>query len=209
MADEPNTQTPQTGAQGAQNGQPGPDTAGGTPAPGGAAPDYTAFFAKLDAVLDKRSAGIARSALTDNGVSKDEAHAIVEAYRQHRAGVAQQQAQATADLQQENQQLRSQITQGRIEAAAMAQAAALGVNATTVPYLLKLADLSKAVAPNGEVVAEEVSAALSKVLTDLPGLKAQPDGKTSGFVTVGGDGGNAAPNSDDRMRAWFGLSPKK
>lgn len=208
MADEPNTQAPQTGAQNPQSGQQSPGNAGGTPASvGGSAPDYTAFFAQLDAVLDKRSAGIARSALTDNGVSKEEAHAIVDAYRQHRAGVAQQQAQAAADLLQENQQLRAQLTQGRIEATAMAQAGLLGVDTATIPYLLKLADLSKAVAPNGDIVAEEVSAALTKVLSDLPGLKSQNSG--AGFVTVGSDGGNTSPNSDDRMRAWFGLSPKK
>lgn len=63
MAEETTTQTTQAGNQ---SGQQPTESAGGTPAPGGTAPDYTAFFAQLDAVLDKRSAGIARSALTDN-----------------------------------------------------------------------------------------------------------------------------------------------
>lgn len=203
MAEETNPQT-------TQNPQQTTDPAGGTPASGAAGnPDYTAFFAQLDAVLDKRSAGIARSALTDNGVSKDEAHAIVEAYRQHRAGVAQQQAQATADLEAENQRLRGLIAQGRIEAAAAAQAQTLGVDAATVPYLLKLADLSGAevVDAQGNVNTQALTEALSKVIADLPGLKSQSKG--SGFVPVGSDGGNAGPNSDDRMRAWFGLGPKK
>lgn len=204
MAEEPNTQTTQTEPQNPQNGGEG---AGGTPVSGGSSPDYTAFFAQLDAVLDKRSAGIARSALTDNGVSKEEAAAIVEAYRQHRAGVARQQAQATSDLQQENQQLRAQLTQGRIVAAATAQADTLGVDAATIPYLLKLADMTGVTDDQGSVNVQAVVEALNKVLTDLPGLKRQS--QSSGFVPVGGDGGNANPNSDDRLRAWFGLGPKK
>lgn len=71
MAEEQNQQ--QTSAQQAQTGQQG------------SAPDYTALFDKLDAILDKRSDGIARSALKDNGIAEDEAREIVTAYRQQTA----------------------------------------------------------------------------------------------------------------------------
>lgn len=66
MAEEQNQQ--QTNNQQAQTGQQGD------------APDYTALFEKLDAILDKRSAGIAKSALKDNGIEDAEAAEIVTAY---------------------------------------------------------------------------------------------------------------------------------
>lgn len=195
MAEEQNQQ--QTSAQQAQTGQQGN------------APDYTALFDKLDAILDKRSDGIARSALKDNGIAEDEAREIVTAYRQQKAGAAQRQSQTLATLQQENQRLRAQMLQSQLSAEAMAQAGSLNVAPETVPYLIRLADLSGAVDDKGAVSKEAVTQALNQVLTDLPMLKRQAS-QGRGFVPVGGDGADRqTAGQEDQMRSWFGLSPKK
>lgn len=68
--------------------------------------DYDAIFAKLDAILDKRSDGIARSALKDNGIAEDEVKEIVAAYRQQKAGNAQKQSETITALEAENQTLK-------------------------------------------------------------------------------------------------------
>lgn len=174
----------------------------------GNAPDYQDLFRQLDAILERRTDGIARSALRDNGLSDEETRDIVAAYRQERSSAAQRQSQAYETLQQENQQLRSQVLQGRIQAEAMRQAGQLGVTPETVPYLLRLADLSQAADAEGQVSAEAVTAALSKVLEDLPGLK-QPQQQSRGFTPVGGSGEQSPAADENRMRAWFGLAPKK
>ena len=44
------------------------------------APNYDEIFQKLDAILDKRSDGLAKSALKDNGINESEISEIVTAY---------------------------------------------------------------------------------------------------------------------------------
>lgn len=196
MAEEQNQQ--QTGNQ--QTGQ---------KAQNAAQQDYTALFEKLDAILDKRADGLARSALKDNGIADEDAREIAAAYRQQKASAAQQQSQAFAQLQQENRQLRAQMLQSQLSAEAMAQAGSMNVAPETVPYLLKLADLSGAVDEQGGINKEAVTQALNQVLADLPALKRQAS-QSQGFVPVGGDGGSRqGGDQDDRTRAWFGLPPKK
>ncbi|MCC8100047.1 MAG: hypothetical protein LIO78_08320 [Clostridiales bacterium] len=204
MADETNNQTPttQTPAGGPQNGQSTPESAG-------EGKDYTALFERLDAILDKRSGGIAKSALKDNGIDDGEAAEIVAAYRQQKAGQAKQQSDALANLQRENQQLREQMLRSQLEAEAMSQAATLNVAPETAPYLLRLADLSGAVDDKGAIDREAVTAALNKVLEDVPALKRQTN-QSKGFVPIGGDGTDPqSTQAENRMRSWFGLSPKQ
>ena len=49
-----------------------------------AAHNYDEIFSKLDAILDKRADGLAKSALKDNGVEESEAADIVKAYREQK-----------------------------------------------------------------------------------------------------------------------------
>lgn len=194
MANEPITQTTPppapTSPQGGQTGQQGNSNT----------PDYAALFDKLDAIL--------RSALKDNGIAEEEAREIVAAYRQQKAGAAQQQSQAFSQLQQENQQLKAQMLRSQLEAEAMAQAGSLNVAPETVPYLIRLADLSGAVDGKGSISKDAVNAALNQVLEDIPALKQQA-GQRRGFVPVGGSGTDPQSAArEDRMRAWFNLPPK-
>lgn len=176
---------------------------------GGEQTNYDAIFAKLDAILDKRSDGIARSALKDNGIAEDEVKEIVAAYRQQKGAAAQRQTETMSALEAENAQLKAQMLESRLQTEAMSQAGTLGVAAETMPYLLRLADLSGAMDDKGEIQAEAVTEALNKVLTDIPALK-QTKEQARGFVPVGGDGKDRqSAEADDRMRSWFSLPPKK
>lgn len=49
----------------------------------------------------------------------------------------------------------------------------LGIDAKTIPYVLKMADLSQVVGQDGKINDEILKAALNKVLEDVPGLKPQ------------------------------------
>lgn len=67
----------------------------------------------------------------------------------------------------------------------MTQAATLQVSPDTVPYLLKLADLSGAVDEEGEISKDAVTEALNKVLADIPALK-QTKEQAKGFIRLAG-----------------------
>ena len=85
-----NTQTTNTVGEGqqAQNQQ-----------QNGGAQNYDELFQKLDAILDKRSDGLAKSALKDNGIDETEIADIVKAYREHKQGEANKQATQLSDAQ--------------------------------------------------------------------------------------------------------------
>ena len=139
------------------------------------------------------------------GLSQDQMTQAISAYKE------QQKANTpdVAAIQQENQQLKAQILQSRLNAEAMAQAAQLHIDPGVVPYLIKLADLSGAVDDKGGINTEAVTAALNQVLTDVPAFKQQKTNNLrNGFVPIGGDGGSAPQASDDVTRSRFGL-PKK
>ena len=153
--------------------------------------DYGAIFGKLDAILDKRSNGIARSALKDDGIEESEVAEIIKAYREHKQSQQTHNADQMQALQNENRQLKAQLMQSRMDTAASAEAAKLGIPAAQIPYVLKLADFKAALNDKGEPDTGKISAALNKVLEDVPALKPQ-EGASSGFVAVGAAAGSGA-----------------
>ena len=82
------------------------------------------------------------------------------------------------------------VQAAQVESAATMMAVSLGIEAKTIPYILKMADLSQVVGEDGNINEETLKTAVNKVLEDVPALKPQADGKT-GFTQVG-TGGNPA-----------------
>ena len=81
----------------------------------------------------------------------------------------------------------------QVETAATMMAVSLGVEAKTIPYVLKMADFSQVTGEDGKINEETLKAAVNKVLEDIPALKPQAGGKT-GFSQVG-TGGNPTQHS--------------
>ena len=178
----------------------------------GAAPNYDEIFQKLDAILDKRSDGLAKSALKDNtqafGLQIDDGEIsdIVKAYREQKEAKATEQATALSDAQKQIADLRKQIADRAIDDAFSAAALELGVDAKQLPYVARLASRDNILGSDGVPDAEKVKAAINKVLEDVPALKSTASAN-AGFVPVGAKGGNADTNADmdARLRRAFGL----
>lgn len=91
-----------------------------------------------------------------------------------------------------------------MENKALLMASELGVDMKTMPYVIKMADLS-AVAAEGTVDEEKLKEAINKVLEDVPQLKAKMDEDAAG-IKVGADtGSSSGAASNDKLRAAFGL----
>ena len=173
----------------------------------GSAPAFD--YDKLAGILAGRQAANEESVLKgyfkQQGITGEEAAQAIAAFKAEKA----KNTPDLAALQRENQTLRAQMIQHQLNAEAMRQAGTLGVAPETVPYLIRMADMAGAVNEKGEISAEAVTTALTKVLEDIPQLKVQKE-DSGGFVTVGGAGQTATQeNADDRARKWFGLPPKK
>lgn len=134
------------------------------------------------------------------GLSQQEAEQAIAAFK---AEKAKNQPDVGA-LQTQLTQAQAAAQQAQIQAAATMEAVSLGIDAKSLPYILKLADFGQAVGQDGKINNETVNNALKKVLEDVPALKLQAAGGT-GFIQVGNPGGSPAPQSqEDQLAAIFG-----
>ncbi len=172
-----------------------------------AAPNYDEIFNKLDAILDKRADGLAKSALKDNGVEESEIADIVKAYREQKQTKANEQATALSDAQKTIADLQKQIADRALDDAFSTAALELGIEAKQVPYVSRLAARDDVLGADKQPDIEKIKAAINKVLEDVPALKTSANAN-KGFVSVGAKSGEGAGSGDDaekKLRSYFGL----
>ena len=108
-------------------------------------------------------------------------------------------------MQTQLAQAQAAVKQAMVENAATMSAISLGIDAKTIPYVLKMADLSQVMGQDGKINDETMKNALNKVLEDVPALKPQT-GQITGFVQVGASGtGQQQAATDDALKKAFGL----
>ena len=148
--------------------------------------DYGKIQQMLDGTLAAKEDTALKAYFKQQGLSQQEVEQAIADFKQQKAAntpdVGAMQTQLT--------QAQEAAKQAQIQNVAILAAVSLGIDAKTIPYILKMADLSQAVGQDGKVNEENLKAALNKVLEDVPGLKPQAAG-TTGFVQVGAASGNA------------------
>ncbi len=148
--------------------------------------DYGKIQQMLDGTLAAKEDTALKAYFKQQGLSQQEVEQAIAAFKQQKAAntpdVGAMQIQLT--------QAQEAAKQAQIQNAAILAAVSLGIDAKTIPYILKMADLSQTVGQDGKINEENLKAALNKVLEDVPGLKPQAAG-TTGFVQVGAASGNA------------------
>lgn len=165
--------------------------------------DYTKIQQMLEGTLKAKEETALKAYFKQQGLSQEDAEQAMATFKAQKAanqpdiGAMQTQlAQAQAAQQQ-----------AQIQSAATMTAVSLGIDAKTIPYVLKMADLSQAVGQDGKINEETIKNALNKVLEDVPALKPQAAG-SSGFIQVGtggsGQNGQSAA-ADDALKKAFGL----
>lgn len=189
---------PPAGGQGAQT----PPAAGQQTQPGQApAIDYAKIQQMLEGTLSAKEDTALKAYFKQQGLSQEEAEQAMAAFKQQKAA---QQPDVGA-LQTQLAQAQAVAQKAMIDNAATMTAISLGLDAKTIPYILKMADLSQAMGQDGKINDEALKTALNKVLEDVPALKAQP-GQATGFVQVGASGGTGQQQTtDDALKKAFGL----
>lgn len=168
--------------------------------------NYDEIFQKLDAILDRRSEGLAKSALKDNGIDESEISDIVKAYREQKQNKAQESANALDEANKTIAALTKQIADKTADDALTAAALDIGVDRKQLPYVLRLCEKEGLLAEDGTADAEKARAAITKLLEDVPALKSS-EGKNEGFVSVGTkpNTSNSEEDADKKLRSYFGL----
>lgn len=126
------------------------------------------------------------------GLSGDEMKQAIAAFKQQKAASQPD----VGALQSQVAQYQAAALQAQIQSAATMASVGLGIDAKTIPYVLKMADLSQVVGQDGKINEETLKNALNKVLEDIPALKPQAAG-AAGFVQIGATGGAQTQSSTD------------
>lgn len=171
----------------------------------GAAPttpqiDYDKLIQLVQGKQSATEESVLKGYFKQQGLSKEEAEQAMASFKQQQAA---QQPDVNA-LQTQAAQAQAMAQQKEVENQAILQAIQLGIDAKTVPYVLKLADLSSVTGQDGKINEESLKTALNKVLEDVPALKPTAE-QTSGFRQIGASGSQQQTNTDDALKAAFGL----
>lgn len=161
----------QAGQQGNQNNQ----QAAGV--------DYDKIQAMLDNATAKKENAVLKSYFQQQGLSEDEISQAIATFKQNK----QQQTNEVAAAQKVAEQ-------AQIELAATKVAMTLGINAKTLPYVLKMADFSKAKDADGKISEDNIKAALDQVIKDVPALKPVQE-SNAGFQIGAGQQNNGQQSS--------------
>lgn len=163
--------------------------------------DYARIQQMLDGTLAAKEDTALKAYFKQQGLSQQDAEQAMAAFKQQKA--ANQPDIGAMQAQLAQAQAASQ--QAQINASATMAAVSLGIDAKTIPYVLKMADLSQVVGQDGKINEETLKAALNKVLEDIPALKPQTAAST-GFVQIGATGGNQTQSATDaELDRIFGI----
>lgn len=168
-------------------------------------------YGKIEAMINKgtqqKENAILKSFFEQQGMTEDEVKSAVVEYRANKQKQADEQKNAYANMQAENEQLKAQILQSNINAKATDIGLDMGVDKNAVGYLIKMADLSKAVNEKNEISEEAIKNAFEEVLKNVPALKASVNSNT-GFK-VGADNVQQDNDKTNMLRKVAGLPPLK
>lgn len=164
--------------------------------------DYNKIQEMIDGRNAKTEDSVLKSYFQKQGLSEDEMNSAIESFKTNKAQKEQEVNQNNLNLQNENASLKAQMLKMQVNEVANGCALEMGVDAKTIPYLIKMADLKAAVDDKGQVLKEAVTTALTKVLEDLPQLKS-PNTQNKGFTKIGAENNNAQPNMDDVLKNIF------
>ena len=142
--------------------------------------DYAKIQQMLEGTLAAKEDTALKAYFKQQGLSQEEVEQAIAAFKQQKAASQPD----VAALQQQATQAQALAQQAQMQAAATMAAVSLGIDAKTIPYVLKMADLSQVMGQDGKINDEALKAALNKVLEDVPALKPQAPGNT-GFIQVG------------------------
>lgn len=187
-----------------EGGQTG-EAAGGAPAgqPGGqqanAAFDYDKLAGIITGKQNEAEATILKNYFKQQGLSKEEAEAAINAFKEQKRASEPD----VEDLQNKLMQANAMVKNAIIEKEGILLGIGMGLDAKSVPYVLKMADVSKVIGEDGKVDEEAFKNAINQVLEDVPALK--PEQKENAGIHRIGSGGSADGGQGDQSSVLSGI----
>ena len=127
--------------------------------------DYNKIQQMLDGTLAAKENTALKAYFKQQGLSQEEAEQAMQAFKQQKAANEPN----IEAIQNEAQNVQQMAQKAMIERDAYKLSGELGIDLKTMPYVLKLADVSQVV-QDGKIDSEKLKEALNKVLEDVPQL---------------------------------------
>ncbi|MEG1298315.1 MAG: hypothetical protein RSD18_04925 [Anaerovoracaceae bacterium] len=171
---------------------------------GAAAVDYNKIQQMLEGTLSAKEDTALKAYFKQQGMSQDEMNQAINAFKEQKAA-----AQPDVEAMQDQLDKANKVAlQAQIKEKALLMSAEVGTDLKTMPYLLKMADLTEVAAEDGQIADEKLKAALEKVLDDIPQLKPQQQETQRGFKQIGAGNGGTGQQDNDQLSAIFGNKKK-
>jgi len=170
--------------------------------------DYNKIQEMIDGRNAKTEDSVLKSYFQKQGLSPEEMESAINAFKTQKANQANAQNKELSDAQASLQKTQLENQRLKIEKKAYDFVDDLNVDIKTMPYLLKMADLSNCADKDGNVLEDTLKTALEKVITDVPGLKKQVQGTVG--ITVGANTNNGTNSNNGTFDFGFtGVRPRK
>lgn len=159
------------GSTAGTNGQQGNTAA--APQNGQSAPgvDYDKIQSMLDTAIAKKENAVLKSYFQQQGLTEEEVSRAISDFKETKQKQSAQQASDSNELRQKAADAEKLAKTAQVELEATRIAMTLGVDAKTMPYLLKMADFDTAWEKDGKL-----SAKISSIYFFAPGAHTQGDG---------------------------------
>ena len=171
--------------------------------------DYDKLASILDGKLKATEDSVLKGYAKQQGLTGDEMSQAIEAFKKEKASrtpsIESLNGQIT-DLQDALLEAQADALYAQANMEAFGMASELGVEAKTIPYLMKLADLSDVV-NEGQINTDKLKESLGEVLKEIPQLKISHEEKSTGFK-IGADNPRQKSSTDEELARIFGVNKK-
>lgn len=159
--------------------------------------ESTELFKKLDDIIEKRSQGIIKSVLKDNGIEDSDIGEIVAKYKEAKKAGKEKSVNDMQSLKAKNSALESELLNIKLNNNAATIATEIGLDTKKLTYAMKMADLN-GVVNDGAIDSAKLKDALTKVLTDIPEFKSTNENQ--GIRKIGAE--TKEPETIDAISKW-------
>ena len=142
--------------------------------------DYDKLASLIEGKQKVTEDTVIKSYLKQQGLSQEEMAEAIKTFKDKREA----EKPDVDGMRKQIADLQAQIAQDNLDRVATEEALKLGLDSKSMPYIKKMADLTKVYKADGSIDTELVNKALNQVLTDIPALK--PTAKENRGFQVGG-----------------------
>lgn len=168
--------------------------------------DYDKLASIIDGKLKATEDSVLKGYFKEQGLTGEEMKSAIEMFKKDKASKQPDYNALNQQLSEREEAMleaQSRALYAETQLEAMNMANELGVDQKTIPYLMRMADLTDVIT-DGQPDQDKLKESLSAVLKDVPQLKLEAEEKSNGFK-VGADSSNGGSDNNEQLARIFGV----